>query len=420
MDERVKARVDALVAFTAPPLDRDDIGTAVHAVGVAFLEMGGATQVANAAAVITGVTDTWGRRPPVDVILKVATWVTRQDPESPLRRAAAIIEGRNTDPLRDRIEAAICGKMQSLEWPWSSIGSLTRSLMPGGITIIVGNPGTSKSFALLQAVLHWQKAGIRTSLLELEEDHGFWLNRALAIVSGHGCATDPAWIARYPDEARSLLSQHKEHLQTLAENMTVAPPAGMSLSGLAEWIEKQCQDGVRIICCDPVTAASAGNDKPWLAAEVFMLRAKTAIVKSMASLVMTTHPRKGGAAAAAKVAPDQDAMAGGAAFGRFASTILWLEGSSLEETVKIVDGDGRVSWSAINRKIRILKSREGRGAGMVLGFMFDGITMTLNEVGILSEKPAQEKRAKKAVARRKLDDPQRDADAEASADWMTR
>ena len=416
----IKVRVDHLLANERlRPGPMDDLGACVHAVAVALTDIGGATLVHNAAAVIRGVTDCWATRPNEAEILRAATWVTKQDPEAVLRSVEARAGGKTIDSLTERVEAAISGKMQSLDWPWASLGSLTRSLMPGGITIIVGNPGTSKSFLLLQAVLHWQRECIRSSLLELEEDPGFWLNRALALVSGKGSATDPAWISRYPDEARQMLVDHKEQLQGLAENLEVAPPQGMTLDTLAQWIEKQCQDGNRIICCDPITAASTGSTHPWLAAEVFMMKAKKSIVKHGASLVMTTHPRKG-SGQLNKALPDQDCIAGGAAFGRFASTILWLEGNSTDECVSVMDTDGREHGAVINRRIRILKSREGRGAGMILGMNFEGLTLSIKEEGVLTNTDNQKTRAKKAVKRKPLTDTTRETDAEQAADWITR
>lgn len=424
VDERVQFRIDFLKNTVKPPCGTDDVDSACHGLAVALLGIGGVSQIHNAMAVLDGAMDTWERKPEPATVMRIATWLTKQDSETNgvLRRADAILAGKGTTSLQARLQDAMSGKMQSLEWPWKSFSVLTRSLMPGAITIIVGNPGTSKSFMLLQAVLHWQQSGIRTSLMELEEDTGFWLNRALAVLSGVGSCTDPAWIARFPDETRRLFADNHEQLQLLSENMTTAPPAGMTMDKLALWVEKQCQEGYRIICIDPITAASVGEGKPWLAAESFMLRVKQSIVKHGASLVITTHPRKGGNAAA-KQQPDQDSIAGGAAFGRFASTILWLEGNSTNEEVTIMDQDGGEREMAINRRVRILKTREGRGSGMCLGLCFDGRTLRLSEEGIVVTNPNGHERARKTIRsmpRKKITDAQRDLDAEANAEWMTR
>lgn len=402
MDERIKFRIDYLLKTCKRPSPSDDPDTCCYALAVELLNAGGVAQVHNAVAVLNGAMESWDKRPEQASVLRIATWLTKQDPDNVVKRTRALQEGRNTDPLKQRIQDAINGKMQSLEWPWESFGNLTRSLMPGAITFIVGNPGTSKSFMLLQAILHWQKEGIRSCVMELEEDRGFWLNRALAIISGVGSCTDPSWMARYPEEAVRLFDDNKERLQECSENMSVAPAEGLSMDGLASWIEKQCQDGYRIVCCDPITAASVGNNKPWIAAEAFMLKAKQTIVKHGASLVMTTHPKKGGGNPNQKMSPDQDSMSGGAAFGRFASTVLWLEGTSQGEEEIVMDSDGHERPMLINRKVRILKTREGRGSGLTLGLNFDGVTLRLNEEGIVVKTKSNQARALKDVQHRAM------------------
>ena len=392
---KIDARVQALLVVSKPPGASEDIDTACHALAVDLCDMGGCKIVDNAVAILHGVVDSWPRKPSEATILKVAVWVTRQDPNATMRRAEALANLRNTDPLVRRIEDAIAGRLTSEEWPWVSLKGLTRSLVPGGITVIVGNPGTSKSFLLLQSVLFWHEHGVRTAILELEEGPGFWQQRALALMAGKGCLTDPDWVARYPEETRDTVLRHINGLQTLAESMTCAEAEGMTLDQVGTWVEKMAASGHRIICIDPITAASSGSEKTWLAADRFMLRAKAAISKYGCSLVITSHPPKGNAFTNNK--PSLDNIAGGAAFGRFSSTVLWLDGNAEINQENLMDDDGRIYTSEVNRRILILKSREGRGAGMSMGMFFDGHTLRLEQKGIIVNSTAHANRAAKSV-----------------------
>ena len=290
------------------------------------------------------------------------------------------------------LEAAIAGKLVSVPWPWPSVGALTQSLMPGAITLLVGSPGASKSFLILQAVLHWLEEGHRCALLELEEGADFWLCRALALVAECGSLTDPAWIAAHPDEARRLLAHHRDEINNLAAILTTSPAAGMTLEQLASWVEDQAKAGARIIAADPLTAAIEPADRPWAAAQAFMGRVKRAIVGSGASLVLTSHGKKQNGRDKA-AGPDLDSMAGGSGFSRFASCVLWLEALAEPEQAVVLDAHGRERQAEINRRLRILKSREGRGTGLVLGMWFHGGSLCTTEAGIITTSAAQSRRA---------------------------
>lgn len=384
----VAMRVEIMTKNCHPPLrvDPDEIAASLHAVGLGLLHCGGAKQLDNAVAVLEGVVITWpeAMRPTAAEIAKQAAWVTRQDP-------MALSAPRTTaNPLQERIEAAIAGRLVAVPWPWASVGGLTQALMPGAVTLLVGAPGASKSFMLLQAVLWWLGEGWRCALCELEEDAGFWLNRALAVVAGCGPATDPAWMASHSDQVRALFAQHRERLDQLADSLTTAPAGGMTLAGLAEWIEEKAKTGHRIIVADPITAALESGDKPWAAAQMFMLRAKRAASAHGASLVLTSHGKK--TMGQTKGPPDLDSLAGGAAFARFASCVLWLEALADTEEVGVLDADGRERNASINRRLRILKAREGRGTGLVLGMRFHGGSLRTSEAGVIVTSSAQARR----------------------------
>jgi hypothetical protein len=299
------------------------------------------------------------------------------------------VEVRPSDALRTRIEDTIAGRHQAAPWPWSATSRLTQSLRPGAITLLAGNPGSGKSFFLLQACLEWLRDGLPIALLELEEGAGFWLSRALAVESGNSDLLDLEWMRVNGDKARDLLAVHRDHMDALAQVLTTAPAGGMSIGALADWIEEQAKTGKRIICIDPVTAAAEDpNEKPWIAAGRLMSRAKQAITASGASLVLATHGRKGTGKAGP---PSLDDLAGGAAFSRFASSVVLLERLDEPEDADCIDADGRTITDTINRRLRILKAREGQGTGMVVAFDFDSKSLRFSELGTLVAKTSTAK-----------------------------
>jgi KaiC/GvpD/RAD55 family RecA-like ATPase len=309
------------------------------------------------------------------------------DNARPVRPAAA---------LHARIEAAIAGKLVATPFPWASLGALTAALLPGAVTMLVGSPGSGKSYMLLQAALWWLDGGWRVALYELEEGQDFWLNRAMALLSGHSCTMDPAWAAAQPDEARSMLARHARELDRLAACLATAPAEGVTLEALAAWVEQQAAAGVRLILADPLTAAMEGADKPWHAAQRFMLRAKRAATAAGASLIFTTHGRKGDSRGG-KGGPDLDSLAGGAAYARFSSTVLWLEAFAEYEDCTVIDADKAEIHAGINRRLRILKARNGRGTGMTIGLRFDGSTLRTGETGVIVTSSTQAARASRRI-----------------------
>jgi hypothetical protein len=305
--------------------------------------------------------------------IAVAEVIARADGE----RAAAALDRRIAD--------AAAGRLRSVPFPWPALGALTHALAPGSLAMVVGSPGASKSFMLVQAALWWLRQGWRVALHELEEPAGFWQNRALAILAGEAALTDVDHLGVHADHARALAARHADILDAFADCLTTAPAGGVTLPDLAAWVEAQARSGVRLILADPVSAALETGEKPWIAAQVFILRVKAALDASGASLILTTHQRKtaAGHAGAGRIpgAGDLDAMAGGAAFNRFSSTVITLDALGEAEDAVVIDADHRLRTVPINRRLRILKARNGKGTGWVIGAVFDPRTLCLTECG---------------------------------------
>lgn len=283
--------------------------------------------------------------------------------------------------LEQILHETIHGLRKSLPSGWPIVDASTRMLLPGTVTILCGSPGASKSFMALQMFAKLHADGIPIALFELEEDRAYHLQRLLAQLSGSAYMCDPDWIERNPDLAIRSHSQHAEFLDSFGRRIDDAPSAQMSFDAMSEWVCKKCEDGARVLGIDPITAAAAGK-APWEAADKFMMRVKPVLAKHRASLVIVSHPRKGGGGGSGvKTAPDMDSLAGGAGFARFSQTILFLEHLAAAQNGKVRDAWQREVEGYYNRKLRILKSRNAVGHGRIIAFYFDGGSLSLSEVG---------------------------------------
>jgi hypothetical protein len=279
------------------------------------------------------------------------------------------------DKLHRRMQAIASGEYRCVSWPWPVLTSMTKALLPGTITLLAGTVGASKSFMLLQAVLHWLSEGELVSYYCLEGDKPFHLARALAQLSGLSGWTDPEWIIENPLPAETSLKEHSEQLELFAHHLWTSDNLGAeTLEQLAEWIEKQARLGRRLIAVDPITAATR-TAKPWIADLAFLMATKKTATAYGCSVVLVTHPQKNVSE------PDLTNLAGSAAYERFVEVILTLH-SHEPKTSMVKNCVGR-SESEHTRTVRIEKARNGRGTGCSLAYDFDVENLTLKEIGLI-------------------------------------
>src|SRR5262249_31983667 len=148
---------------------------------------------------------------------------------------------------------------------------------------------------------------------------------------------------------------------------------------LLAWVRQQAEAGCRIICVDPVTALEA-SEKPWIDDLKFVMEAKAIAARHGCSLVLVTHPRirrsKGGS--------PLDDLAGGAAYVRFAQTVLWVNAYPQGKTFRWKE-PMRIGKGEANRSVKIAKARNGAGGGLEVVFRFDGSTLRFSEVGVVTK-----------------------------------
>jgi hypothetical protein len=285
-----------------------------------------------------------------------------------------------TADLHQRIEDAIAGRYAAVEPPgFPSVHRFAQPFLPGTITILAGDPGDGKSFLALTWALDLFRIGVPIAIFELEEDRTFWLMRLLAIMAGNGDLTRPEWLKLNPTEARAAREQHTPELNRFAPRLEPAPDRQVTHADLVAWVKARAEAGCRLIMVDPVTAL-APSSEPWISDLRLLIELKAIAREHDCSVVLVTHPRirrgKGGSSAL-------DEMAGGAAFPRFAQTVIWIRRHEKGRICRWVSTLGGDANGRVNRTIKIVKARNSHGGGVEIAAQFDGGTLRFHERGLI-------------------------------------
>ena len=284
------------------------------------------------------------------------------------------------------LKAEIAGTRKALPLPWVQMSRITKALIPGMIMVLAGTPGSTKSLMLLSLAAFLHNEGYRIAVKELEFDRAFHLRRAMAQYTGHGVLTDPDWVNAHPEESLALFDQSRDFQANFGRAIFDSPDKQLSLPELSQWVEQQCIAGFRVIAIDPITAACTEEKGSWIADQEFMFATKRVLTRYGASLILVTHPKKGSGRNAG-----MDDLANGAAYSRFAQTVLWIE--RVDEPKNMVVKSSEVSLLGeshsltdevkVNRIVKILKATNSRGSGSRIAMDFSGETLCFRELGVI-------------------------------------
>lgn len=278
----------------------------------------------------------------------------------------------------------IAGKIRSVEWPWPILTYFTQALMPGTVTALCGDPGSTKSYLLLQSGWFWWCNDEKPAFFELEDKKRWHVIRALSQFVGNGDLTQLDWINRNPASLQ-IVQANRSFMAGFGACIDAAEDRQVRLPELVEWIERKCKAGARIIGIDPITAAAV-SQSPWIDDLEFLMKAKAVVNRYGASLILVTHPRKGAGRQKSSMLDD---LAGGSAFPRFSHSVFWLEKYANTEQVRVETLDGAIEHRPVNRALQIRKARNGKGAGMAIGYHFDG-SLRFTEHGVLLDEDDHE------------------------------
>jgi AAA domain/CHC2 zinc finger len=285
-----------------------------------------------------------------------------------------------TDDLEARLADMAQGRWKNHAFPWPKLTYLAKALLPGTVTCLPGDGGDGKSFLLLEAAWHWHLSGIKVALYELEEDRTYHLHRALAQIDGNSSLVDDEWVRGHKAETGEAFMRQRDLLEGFGRRITDAPDRMVTLDELAAWVERRFDEGCEIVAVDPVTAAQVG-DKPWLDDQRFMFRVKTAARRTGGRLILVTHPR---ITQVKSKNPHAANMAGGASFGRFSQTVLWLRKHPEPKRATVYTTMGYTEQT-FERSLYVTKARNGSGAGAEIAFCLDPTSLCFSEIGVVRE-----------------------------------
>lgn len=280
--------------------------------------------------------------------------------------------------LHRELEDAINGTRCNLSTPFPILDQHVNGLIPTGIVLLGGQPGSTKSFVALQIVRHWVNSHVPCAMLLLENDITHCLRRALAQICANSHVTYDKWCRDNAELLRIYQKSAGNELRALAEVLTVLPDnVSPTYDVILDWIEQQLTKGARVVVIDPITAMQS-SAQPWNDHSKFIWGAKRMVSKAKASLFCVTHPV---GQAGAKHVPGLDDIAGGKSFIRFSQTVMLLQAYDTQQSS--IKGLHGVSTGINNRTIAVWKSNNGYASrGMKFLYMFDQATLLTKEIGI--------------------------------------
>ncbi|KKM77033.1 hypothetical protein LCGC14_1374010, partial [marine sediment metagenome] len=261
--------------------------------------------------------------------------------------------------------------------PWEQLWMRSQAFIPKTTTLICGEAGHGKSLLILQAMAWWHKEGIRWCVYELEDDRTYHLKRALAQRTEQAGLLNWKWVAKHGIKTRELYKEHSGWLNDFGRYIWEAPLQAKTRGEIGDWIERRAEEGYRIICVDPVTMTKESENKNiWQEDWDLVERTKNIVIRYATSVVFITHPKKGQSKIACL-----DSLAGGTAYARHTHAVIWVERvDSLPVTIM----DYTEPEQDINRKVHLLKTRNGTGCG-ILGFWLDESSLLLKEYGVIKK-----------------------------------
>lgn len=313
-----------------------------------------------------------------------------REPAKVLSVAETIVSGLpqpvGVDSPRAELMAFMSGVMQGeiFDAGWGDalprLTGGTNALLPGTVTMIVGDPGVGKTFFVLQGLIHWFANGIEARVLFVEKDRKFHTQRLLAQLENKGDLTRIKWIKENPQAVAAAMERQGPMIDELGKKITSFPSQRLTLDHGLEWIKRQADEGARVLVIDPVSALSGGRDR-FVADDDFMIAAQQVCTAYGVSLVLVTHSKKGNR----QNDPGMGDMAFGAAYQRFSDTNIWIERVAEPKPVEIVSGTAlcpQYDRMLVKIVLHLQKTRLGDGAGWRVALDFGtGGRLTFRELG---------------------------------------
>lgn len=243
------------------------------------------------------------------------------------------------DALYRRLNDEGNGAIRAIPFPWRQTHAASGyGFAPGQSSILAGTAGVSKSYFMLNVLLHAWKQGIRWKLLPLEDDAGRWIQRMFAVFT---CSWSmvmqpkidtPEERQRVAEAKIAVLDANQDLLRDLHDcilenpRMPVIDSTGNTISNdvnyndVLTFVREAAADN-EFIVIDPLTQITFSEDgRDYKEQSEFMREIVAIAAGSRAHIVMVAHFAKGGSKA-----PDLlDGIAGSSLFGKITHNAMML------------------------------------------------------------------------------------------------
>lgn len=298
--------------------------------------------------------------------------------------------------LSDQFDREHQGLDLPLATPWDHLNrALGGGLRPGTINLLVGEPGSGKTYLALEMCLGAFLKEQPWAYCPFERDDTYAVRRLLAVMANSWAVLDPGKSA---ENRERLQNPHlKAALDFMAPRVLKNPrqllrnPEGgfftpacryqEVLDRLAAWCETK-----GLVVLDPLSML-AFDDKQnqWQAQEQFAKDAAALVAQTRARLLLVHHTRKSVSGAKARV-QSQDEAAGAAALTRFSDNVVFLEHHPNGLESEITDANGIRLAKTHRRSLFVAKARDGRGTGWRIAADFSAEGPTFRTHGYIGGK----------------------------------
>ncbi len=302
--------------------------------------------------------------------------------------------------LREQFDLEADGSEKAMPLPWNRLNTaLGGGLRSGTLSLLVGEPGSAKSFLALEICLRAFLAGWTWAYWPLERDDAYAARRLLAVLVNRWSILDPESSRTsagmmddnevFPVMAKMTPSIEPNPRQLRRDEAGQYYVPACRYSMVLERLRQLCQERALVIL-DPLSMLSfddQGRDE-WMGQAQFSKDAAAIVAGTRARLLLVHHTRKSSSGGKPRQ-PGLDEVAGAAALSRFADNVIFLEHHPDGVESEITTPDGIKMAKTHRRTLFVAKARDGKGTGWKVACDLGEDGPALKEWGFIQRKGSQ-------------------------------
>lgn len=301
------------------------------------------------------------------------------------------------EKLQETFDREASGEDKPFPLPWPKLTfAIGGGLRPGTFSLLVGEPGSAKTYIALAMCLHAHRSGWPWVYWPFEREDAYAARRLMAVLVNRWSVLDP-----HESKGSSALMAGEEVFTDMARiTPCIEPnPRQFRRDEYGDYYVPKCDyrqvlDRLRELCegrdlvvLDPLSMVSfddSGRDA-WKGQEDFAKDAAAITAQTGSRLLVVHHTRK----AAGGGRPRQsglDEVAGAAALSRFADNVIFLEHTPDGIESDVIGPEGIRQMRTHRRTLFVAKARDGRGTGWRVACDLDEKGPELIEHGFIQRK----------------------------------